>query len=179
MLIFFVAFQTIIHKAKFQHVLGLCIPQITGKSSFIWCDAQRSWDLPKISQMSLPRTIDDSLSKGIFILPKEANEEIWKSISKAGLSTENSRWHGGIPVDFSTYQRIAEGKWLNDDAINAYIALMRQRNHTFIGQTYLFSTIFRDKDAKVLKSRVLFDIFLQNFGTYWKTSYHTEGTPAA
>ncbi len=103
---------------------------------------------------AVTKSFDEFLAKGIFILPKEANVEIWKSISKAGGPKDISRHCGKVPVNYSVYERLIGGKWLNDEGINAYISLMGQRKGTFVSGTYVFQKLFGEKNAIGLQRQV-------------------------
>jgi hypothetical protein len=116
---------------------------------------KRSWGLVEIIHQDSTQTnsLDELQAKGIFILPKEANMEVWKTISNAGSPTDISRLYDKNPVNYSVYKRLIGGQWLNDDGINAYITLMRQKKGTFICTTYDFPLLVQ-KRVIPLKKKV-------------------------
>jgi hypothetical protein len=99
-------------------------------------------------------SIDELQLKGIFILPKEANMEVWRTISEARSSSEESRCYEKNPVTYSFYKRLIQGKQLDDPGLNAYIALMKPKKRTFICTTYIFPLLFDKKRVLSLKRNV-------------------------
>ena len=176
----FTAFQNITKKPQFQAVLNRCAHHIVGKSSFHWCDAQRSWELRTLTggKPAALNGFDESHAKGIFILPKEVNVETWKAIRSAGGSTDGSRVVGKIPVDYSVYERLIGGRRLNDEGINAYVALMGKKKGTFVAGTFDFQKMLEEKNARVLKAQVRSELPFPLFYLL-EGSYPTRRTPVA
>ena len=131
--------QLIVHEVKFQKILHCSISHIMGKSLFQWCDTKRSWEL--FLSIDEPHDCDSFHLKGIFFLPGEVCGKVWNKIAYAGDQAAISRYISKIPVTYSEYQRLLEGKWLNDEIINAYISLMGNSPGTLVLNTYLWQAI--------------------------------------
>ncbi len=116
----------------------------------------RSWSLgclAAIMSMDGLRThsVDEIQLKGIFILPKETNMEIWRTISEARSPSDQSRCYNKNPVTYQFYKRLIWGKQLDDEGINAYIALMKPKRKTVVCTTYIFPPLFEQKRVQALK----------------------------
>jgi len=95
--------------------------------------------------------VDELQLKGIFILPKETNMEIWRTISEARSPKVQSRCYNKNPVTYQFYKRLIGGKQLDDEGINAYIALMKPKSKTAVCNTYIFPPLFEHKRLQPLK----------------------------
>lgn len=142
------AIADIIGRPRFQKYLKNIVKPLIGSEPFRWTECSPPSCLPTLIRWTsfVEESCGRQESKGIFILPQEALERTWNiyiDMPKFYRSFNNST------VLHQSIRRLKPNCWLDDEVVNAYLALLPVGEASFIKvtNTWVFPRL-QDNDRK-------------------------------
>lgn len=137
---------------RFQHHIQNCVTVLMGSERFQWLNGCPSWCLKVLASAGQTETMttpNESNRNGIFLLPHERLESVEKMVNKRMKISRTTLPGSGIC--HNDYKLLKTNRWLNDEVLDGYTALIRSSRETvcLVLASHFYQIIrVRDQDSE-------------------------------